>query len=1050
MSPANYAKLLAAADGTAATGTALGASAAGRAGGITGLVHAAGIPVDQVCVSAIGAAGIASTRVLPSGRYLLSGLRPGHYRLRIGHCHSQPGEYAGLSGLLWPGQQANVTVSAGQLLTPPAATWWQLSPTRLAPAKPTGSSAAARMRSSVAGLVTGHGKPLRGICVLLLGERGPEYTGVTGKDGTYLVRHMRPGKYLVIFTTGLPRCPDVANWLTQFYPGVTSERGLGKVKPISVRTGQEVTGIDAKLRLGAEITGTVRTKAGRPIGGICIESQNQGFLGALPSRLTTGANGVYAIHSLSPGKYQVLFLDCSGQREFAYQWWKGATTQTHARKIKVTGTRLIKNVNATLLPGATVSGTVRAVTASGSPLRGVCVTAVASDNELYAASPPTTSTGTYQLKGLAAGTYRIGFDPTCTATRAMKYLYAQRTVTLTAGQAITGFDVALPRGGGISGLVTDVHGHPLSGVCVRVQDSHDDGTVTQANGTYQISGVPRGTFLVSFAGGCGNKGSVSPQYYPGQSAGQFAQRISFKPETITPGIDATMQPGGALAGTVTDTSGHQIAGTCIVVAFSATKGAAFYEGAGEALAAHGKYRLANLAPGGYDVAFGCEHYSSQIFRARSNVFDATRVAVLASRVTRVGAKLSLAATLTGAVTSQSGNPAAEICVEATRDRAGSFSDPAGLTITGKNGTYQLRGLLAGRYLVQFLNCAPHGRNAQQWYRDKLSPAKATPVTLTAGKSTTGIDAKLSLAGSISGLITGPANKPATFICVYAHDGAEHAGALGQTGKSGHYTVTGLSAGRYSLYAAPCGRNPDNLGSLTRSGQVTVVAGQRTADANLKLPAGGSMTGEVLGGPTGTTPIQRICVLAIPVNPDGGEGQGITDSDGHYRITGLAPGKYRAYFADEICDSTGDLADPFAPQWYHDQAIAAAASTFRVSAGATRAGIDGTLQSYGGVTGSVRSGTAPVAGECVTAVPYRIESDPIDGEPAQEELAITDKAGNYGLPDLTPGRYKIEFSAGCGASGFATQWWHGGRTASSASPITVKFATIPNVDATLRR
>jgi hypothetical protein len=73
-----------------------------------------------------------------------------------------------------------------------------------------------------------------------------------------------------------------------------------------------------------------------------------------------------------------------------------------------------------------------------------------------------------------------------------------------------------------------------------------------------------------------------------------------------------------------------------------------------------------------------------------------------------------------------------------------------------------------------------------------------------------------------------------------------------------------------------------------------------------------------------------------------------------------------------------------------------------------------------------------------------------GTPAQEEVAVTSRTGGYTLTRLMPGRYKIEFSTGCGACGFATQWWDNAASATSAKVIKVGFTAIAGIDATLRR
>ncbi|HEY2078018.1 MAG TPA: hypothetical protein VGH53_16930, partial [Streptosporangiaceae bacterium] len=51
------------------------------------------------------------------------------------------------------------------------------------------------------------------------------------------------------------------------------------------------------------------------------------------------------------------------------------------------------------------------------------------------------------------------------------------------------------------------------------------------------------------------------------------------------------------------------------------------------------------------------------------------------------------------------------------------------------------------------------------------------------------------------------------------------------------------------------------------------------------------------------------------------------------------------------------------------------------------------------------------------------------------LAVT-RSGGYTLADLTPGRYKVKFSAGCGAAGYVTQWWQQKTSQKTATVIRV--------------
>jgi hypothetical protein len=85
--------------------------------------------------------------------------------------------------------------------------------------------------------------------------------------------------------------------------------------------------------------------------------------------------------------------------------------------------------------------------------------------------------------------------------------------------------------------------------------------------------------------------------------------------------------------------------------------------------------------------------------------------------------------------------------------------------------------------------------------------------------------------------------------------------------------------------------------------------------------------------------------------------------------------------------------------------------------------------------------AKLTGACVAAVPLGARSVPV--------IAVT-RSGRYSVIDLTPGRYRVEFSSGCGASGYVTQWWKNAGSKSTATIITVPASTVKTgIDAVLR-
>ena len=263
-------------------------------------------------------------------------------------------------------------------------------------------------------------------------------------------------------------------------------------------------------------------------------------------------------------------------------------------------------------------------------------------------------------------------------------------------------------------------------------------------------------------------------------------------------------------------------------------------------------------------------------------------------------------------------------------------------------------------------------------------------------------------------------------------------------------MNGLDTGRYSVNATPCTVHGPNLGGVATPGLVKVTR-PRTATADFKLKAGGTIPGRVLGA-TGKNPQAGRRVLAVPVNPDGSQQSVMTKRDGSYQLPQLTPGKYRIYFGDLYCIDFNDIVDQHepttAPQWFASQAAEPAATTITVTSGHIIAGVNATMHPYATISGTVRTqSNQPVSGECVTAVPTELQFDLALGGPIPDVSAITTATGRYTL-SRCPAITRSEFINGRGASGFATQWWKGASSAKTAQLVTVAYGTTTGVDATL--
>jgi hypothetical protein len=153
--------------------------------------------------------------------------------------------------------------------------------------------------------------------------------------------------------------------------------------------------------------------------------------------------------------------------------------------------------------------------------------------------------------------------------------------------------------------------------------------------------------------------------------------------------------------------------------------------------------------------------------------------------------------------------------------------------------------------------------------------------------------------------------------------------------------------------------------------------------------------------------------------------------------------------DPFCPYFAAGAD-YAPQWYKGQQALATATDVTVSAGADTAGIGARLALDGGISGTVKDlANTPIAGECVTAYPVDETPDPAFGATLQPVIGVTVSDGSYSLIDLLPGKYHVQFSTGCGDSGFATQWWQNAPSENSASVVVVPASnTVTGIDASL--
>jgi hypothetical protein len=187
-----------------------------------------------------------------------------------------------------------------------------------------------------------------------------------------------------------------------------------------------------------------------------------------------------------------------------------------------------------------------------------CVSVYDAGNS-FVASGFTDSAGRYTVSGLAAGSYKVGFQSCGGGGDYLPQFYngksslaAADAVVVTARSTTSNVDAALQQGGQITGTVTEAATHAaISGACVGVYDTADNllsFTRTNGAGAYSLSGLTTGSYKVGFASGgtlCPvGPGNYQPQLYNDKSSFAAADLVAVTAGETTTGIDAALRPAG--------------------------------------------------------------------------------------------------------------------------------------------------------------------------------------------------------------------------------------------------------------------------------------------------------------------------------------------------------------------------------------------------------------------------------------------------------------------------------------------------------------------------
>ena len=653
---------------------------------------------------------------------------------------------------------------------------------------------------------------------------------------------------------------------------------VGGVRAAVFGLGQAVLhdGMSLRWTTTSEVTGIAGTVAERATGNALagIRVSLYDVAGSFVAESASSWAGQFRLEGLAAGTYYAKTSNSVGYVDRIYDDIPclGCGVTSGQPIVTVAG-QVRTGIDFALAKGGAIAGTVTDA-GTGTGLSGVSV-AVYNGAGGWVAAAATSSTGDYTLSGLGAGTYYVAtwnslgyideiYDD---LTLAGRTVVEGRAIVVAATQTVSGINLALAKGGSVTGSVTDAgSGAALTGVSVGLYTSRGtplNNAATSSGGRYTIGGLLPGTYYAKTY----NTQGYTDQLYDNLPCVNCViatgQPIVVSATQTVSGINFALSKGGAIAGRVTDeASGNGVAGVLINIYSS---GGTFVGWA--QTSAGGSYSVGGLLPGTYNVktsntlGYIDELYDNLPCLGCTATTGKPIVVGAAQTVSGINFALAKGGAIAGTVT-ETGTGAALVGVSITV-YSSSGSWVAG-TETSAGGSYKVGGLRTGTYYARTGNSLGY---TNQLYDNVTCVACAVatgrPIVVVGTQTISGINFALSKGGAIAGSVTAAstgASLVGVWLNLYTSAGLWVSGT--QTSAGGSYTLGGLIPGAYYVstyntlgYVDEVYDNLPCVGCSILSGTPIVVTGTQTVSGiNFALATGSSAIGSGVASGAGTAPV----------------------------------------------------------------------------------------------------------------------------------------------------------------------------------------------------
>ena len=783
--------------------------------------------------------------------------------------------------------------------------------------------------------------------------------------------------------------------------------------------------------LSAIISGVVYDTNSQPLAGIQVAlipeastdpGSDFGLIPFYSFSATTDAQGLFAISCDVAGFYRVMAWDPSSR--YLKQYYDHTDDWTQAAVLTVAAGQTLSGLTFNMSPAGSIEGTATDVS-TGQGVWGLYVYAYdvsgggMKDGAAFLTFAYTDETGAYRLEGLAPGVYEVQIYDIGGFYGGAAY---PSPVTIGLGQAAEGVNFSLQAAStGMTGTLTSLSGSPIAGAWVLAFTDVKLYSVlgrTDAQGRFRL-GVEPGVYAVQAFEGSGD---YLATYFPGARFLEDASWVTVPQDQIVSGVDFSMLWAGKIAGQlVSDADGTPLAGLH-VEAFD-------WVGTWRQTAvtdANGMFLVGGMDPGDYRLwAWDpSSRFADEWYQDKTSMTAADPIATAAGQVTSgILMRMNRSGSISGKVLdAMSGLPVEGISLMAWAVSGGGGSGQSvGYATSASDGTFSVLGLATGAYILYAYDFTGH--YLLLYYDNASTLDKATPLSVTQGNDTSGIQMRMSQGGTIIGHVRDAQSGnvlPGTLVTAY--DGGGNWVGAGSSGDDGGYVIGGLSSGSYYVFAyQPKGAYAPkwypNADRIEDAVQVVVLQGAATDGIDFALPPGGSISGLVTdlhGAPLANVPVyaERLDTRQVEME----KATTYTGSDGRYTLRGLGTGDYRA----------GLLLWNGTTYYYPGTLNPDEATPVQVTQGQDTPDINFSVGTGGVVSGIVTdAGTgAPVQYAAVTVV---------DGLGLAVSWASSDAEGHYAALWIPTGTYKVFASAKC----FKDEWYRDASNFNSARWIHVQ-------------